>query len=59
MEQAAHSGTFEHQALKPAPEHTRLEVFIGKWINEGETVATSDAPAAKILTSDIYEWIPG
>jgi hypothetical protein len=34
-------------------------VFIGKWINEGQTAATGDTPAAKILTSDVYEWIPG
>jgi hypothetical protein len=59
MEQGAHSGTFQHEAPKPGPEHARLEVFIGKWINEGETVATPDAPSAKILTSDVYQWIPG
>jgi hypothetical protein len=49
-------GTFVAEAPKPGSEHGRLEVFIGKWINEGETVTT---PAAKILTSDVYEWIPG
>jgi Protein of unknown function (DUF1579) len=59
MAEGAHSGTFEHEAPKPGPEHARLEVFIGKWINEGETVPQGDDPAAKILTSDVYEWIPG
>jgi Protein of unknown function (DUF1579) len=59
MEQGTHSGTFEHEAPKPGPKHATLEVFIGKWINESETVATPEAPAVKILTSDIYEWIPG
>jgi hypothetical protein len=59
MEQTAHSGTFEHDPPTPGPEHARLEVFIGKWINEGETVATTDAPSSKIVTSDVYEWIPG
>ncbi len=44
---------------QPGPEHQRLEVFIGKWINQGETVATADAPAVTILTSDVYEWMPG
>jgi hypothetical protein len=34
-------------------------VFIGKWINEGETVATADAHTARIATSDVYERIPG
>jgi Protein of unknown function (DUF1579) len=59
MEQGAHSGTFEHEAPKPGPEHAKLEVFIGKWINEGETVTTPEAPGSKIVTSDVYEWIPG
>jgi Protein of unknown function (DUF1579) len=59
MAERAHSGTFEHEAPKPGPEHARLEVFIGKWINEGETIATPDPPAAKILTSDVYDWVPG
>jgi hypothetical protein len=59
MVEAARSGTFEHEAPRPGPEHARLEVFIGKWINEGGTVAAPGAPAAKILTSDVYEWIPG
>jgi hypothetical protein len=43
----------------PGPEHRLLDVFIGKWINEGHTVATAEAPGAKILTSDIYEWTAG
>ncbi len=43
----------------PGPEHKRLDIFIGKWINEGHTVATAEAPAVKILTSDVYEWMPG
>jgi Protein of unknown function (DUF1579) len=55
----AHSGTFEHEPPHPGPEHARLEAFVGKWINQGETVAASDRPTAKILTSDVYEWIPG
>jgi hypothetical protein len=55
MEEGARSGTFEHTAPKPRPEHARLEVFIGKWINEGETMATPDAPASKIVTSDVYD----
>lgn len=47
------------QRAQPGPEHKRLEVFIGKWINQGETIATEDAPAVMILTSDVYEWMPG
>jgi hypothetical protein len=41
------------------PEHEPLEIFIGKWMTAGETVATEDAPAVKILASDVYEWMPG
>ncbi len=47
------------QPVVPGPEHRRLDVFVGRWINEGHTVATDEAPAAKILTSDVYEWMPG
>ena len=47
------------QQPNPGPEHELLGVVIGKWINEGHTVATADAPSVEILTSDIYEWMPG
>src|SRR5438874_6055589 len=43
----------------PGAAHKRLDIFIGKWLNEGHTIASADAPAVKILTSDIYEWMPG
>src|SRR5918995_6617262 len=35
------------------------DVPIGKWINEGRTVATAEIPSVPILTSDVYEWAPG
>jgi hypothetical protein len=41
------------------PGHEPLEIFIGKWMTAGETVATEDVPAVKILASDVYEWMPG
>jgi hypothetical protein len=44
------SQLFEPGDLRPA-EVERLEVCIGKWINEGGTV-----DAARILTSDVYQW---
>lgn len=50
---------FHRQSLEPADEHKRLGIFIGKWINEGFTVESPDAPSVKILTSDVYEWMPG
>jgi hypothetical protein len=46
-------------APKPGPEQKRLEVFIGKWMTEGETVASEGLRAVKILASDVYEWVPG
>jgi hypothetical protein len=39
--------------------HRALEVFVGKWINEGHTIATEQAPSLPILTSDVYELAPG
>jgi hypothetical protein len=47
------------QFPKPGSEHRLLDVFIGRWINEGYTTASADAPSVKILTSDVYEWAPG
>jgi dipeptidyl aminopeptidase/acylaminoacyl peptidase len=44
---------------RPGLEHEPLDVIIGKWINEGHTVATENAPSSRILTSDIYEWSTG
>ena len=37
----------------------RLNVFIGRWMTEGETVAEPDSPAVPIVASDIYQWLPG
>ena len=37
----------------------RLSVFIGRWLTEGETVATPERPSVKISASDVYEWGPG
>jgi hypothetical protein len=41
------------------PEHEALEVFIGKWMTQGHTIAGPGAPAVPILASDVYEWVPG
>jgi hypothetical protein len=39
--------------------HHALAVLIGKWINEGHTIETAAIPSVPILTSDVYEWVPG
>ena len=43
----------------PSVEHKRLDIFVGKWNTEGQVLTDSDAPAAKILATDTYEWLPG
>jgi hypothetical protein len=62
-------GTKTHHQLKgeqamprsnPRPSALdRLEVFIGRWLTEGETVATAEAPSVRIFASDVYQWGPG
>src|SRR3977135_1846987 len=37
----------------------RLGVFIGLWITEGETAASTEAPVMRIVASDVYKWAPG
>jgi hypothetical protein len=41
------------------PEYNRLDVLIGKWINVGKTEPIGAEPPLDIVTSDIYEWLPG
>ncbi|HTW42127.1 MAG TPA: hypothetical protein VMD79_07410 [Solirubrobacteraceae bacterium] len=39
--------------------HRALAVFLGRWINEGHTIATGRVPSLPILTSDVYDLAPG
>jgi hypothetical protein len=50
---------FAQNGPQRGAEHDRLQVFIGKWINEGYVVDADGNESSRILTSDIYEWIPG
>lgn len=43
----------------PTPELQRLNVFIGRWLTEGETVPPDGAEAESIVASDVYQWVPG
>jgi Protein of unknown function (DUF1579) len=52
------TGRVADQRERPR-ELDQLEVFIGRWITEGETVAAPDAPATAIVASDVYQWAPG
>src|SRR5262245_4051784 len=47
------------EAPKRGPEYDRLEAFIGRWVTEGQTIASAGTPSAKITASDVYEWAPG
>jgi len=46
-------------AVRRSPALERLNVFIGRWITEGETVAGAESPAVRIAASDVYQWLPG
>ena len=39
--------------------HLALDVLIGRWINEGRTIAAPGIPSVPILTGDVYEFAPG
>jgi len=49
------------QALpdKPNPALKRLDVLVGKWRSEGQTIGSGDEPAVKIKGTDVYEWFDG
>ena len=53
------NGKGQRVMSSPIPELERLNVFIGRWLTEGETVAEDSAPAAPIIAGDVYEWVPG
>ncbi|MGA7669249.1 MAG: SRPBCC domain-containing protein [Nitrolancea sp.] len=50
---------FQLPVVDQSAELRKLDVFIGKWINQGYTVESPSAPSLEILTSDVYEWMPG
>jgi Protein of unknown function (DUF1579) len=41
------------------PAHQRPDALVGRWRTEGWTIATAEAPAARIVAMDTYEWLPG
>jgi hypothetical protein len=46
-------------APKPNAAHKRLEVFIGKWKTEGQTIASTNARPVRVAGTDTYEWLDG
>ena len=45
--------------LKPGPEHTKLEYFVGKWTVEGEIKANEFMPAGKTVATETATLGPG
>lgn len=51
--------TLAAQATKPGPELKRLDAFVGTWNVEGQAQASPYGPAAKVVSVDRFEWMPG
>ena len=47
------------QPAKPGPDQKRLEVFLGKWTNQGEANASPYGPAGRITATETFDWLPG
>src|SRR5262250_3565638 len=45
--------------LRRPTELEGLDVFIGRWLTEGEAVGGREGSAMQIVASDVYEWAPG
>lgn len=43
----------------PRQENKRLDVLVGRWRSQGQTVATRSEPSIRIVGSDTYEWLAG
>ena len=46
-------------ARTPIPARSPLDVFAGEWSGEGQAYDSPFTPAAKVTTTDTYEWLPG
>jgi len=40
-------------------QHEALEIWVGRWINNGHTINEDGTAGLLITTSDVYEWAPG
>jgi hypothetical protein len=41
------------------PHFEALDVWMGRWLNDGYTINDDSSRGASITTSDVYEWTPG
>jgi hypothetical protein len=46
-------------ARERGPQLESLDAWVGRGINEGDTVNADGSPGLRITTSDVYEWAPG
>jgi len=44
---------------KPGPDQKRMESYLGRWRVEGDAKASPYGPAAKFISVDTTEWLPG
>jgi Protein of unknown function (DUF1579) len=49
----------QSDAMKPAPEHKKLDVFAGSWTLSGDLMATSMSPSGKMSETEQCEWMEG
>jgi uncharacterized protein DUF1579 len=52
------TGRVTQQPARPL-ELDLLNMFIGRWMTEGDTIAQGDTPCVPIVASDVYQWLPG
>jgi hypothetical protein len=51
-------GRMADTPVRPS-ELDRLEVFIGRWMTEGEIAGGAGGESTRIVASDVYQWLPG
>ncbi|MFD9325596.1 DUF1579 family protein [Streptomyces sp. NPDC060065] len=58
---AVNRGTEHSDSERPkrGPQHDALDVWVGRWINEGHVINEDGSPGPAITTSDVYERGPG
>ena len=45
--------------MTPRAELRALDVFVGVWNTTGTLHASAESPAAQLVATDSYEWLPG
>nr|BFE37765.1 hypothetical protein GCM10010200_100160 [Actinomadura rugatobispora] len=45
--------------MAPRSANKPLDVLVGRWRSQGQTVTTTGEPSVRIVGSDTYEWLAG